>query len=311
MARWFHCTLAYDGTRYGGWQVQPNTVTIQEKLEASIERVTGQKVRVLGSGRTDAGVHAEGQVASFALDNWRADASRLVPALNCRLPEDIVVRSCLDACQGFSALHLATSKKYRYIIRNARVEDPMRRKYHWHVSRPLNIHAMQEGANFMVGEMDFVAFQTLGAPRKTTVRNVTRLALSSVTSFDGIDIWLEIEANGFLYNMVRNIVGTLLEVGVGRYPPAWIRSLLKLSFRKNSGQTAPARGLSLIDVRYPDWCFDPNYIAPHLNRVEGQAPLEYNLPEPDLTEPDDVEEDHLANETIVAEDTGLDDAENQ
>lgn len=257
--RWFHATLAYEGTRYGGWQVQPNAVTIQQRLEEALTKLAREPIKVVGSGRTDAGVHAQGQVASFALPKWRPGAECLVPAINERLPCDIVIRHCRDACQGFHAQRQAVSKWYRYTIRNSRVTDPLQRKYHWQLGRSLDLQAMETAANFLVGELDFAAFQTLGAPRQTTVRHVSRLELSHQPAMDGQDLFIDIEANGFLYNMVRNISGTLVEIGMGRFPPERVLEMLETGLRTKGGQTAPARGLCLMTVTYPREIYDPFY----------------------------------------------------
>lgn len=255
--RWFHATVAYDGTNYGGWQRQPNAVTIQQKLEEAIAILAGYRVTVVGSGRTDSGVHAEGQVASFALHHWKAEAEALVPSINRRLPSDIVVRSCRDACERFHAQRHAVSKWYRYTIRRSRVPDALQHRFHWQIGRRLNVEAMQEACTKLIGEHDFAGFQAIGAPRKTTVRTISRLELSLRPALDGEDLLIDVASNGFLYNMVRNIVGTLVEIGTGRFSPDHMLTMLANRQRAQGGQTAPSRGLCLMSVSYPDTVFRP------------------------------------------------------
>ncbi len=256
MKRWFHLTIAYDGTRYGGWQRQPNSITVQQRLDEALAGVVGYRVKTIGSGRTDAGVHAEAQVASFSLEAWRPSAECLVPAINRRLPIDIAVRSCRDARPGFHAIREATSKRYRYSILASRVPDPLGHRFHWLFHRPLDCAAMQEAANRLIGEQDFVSFQSIGAPRKSTVRHITDFSIRQTPGRDGSLISIEVESNGFLYNMVRKMVGSLVQVGTGRRPPEWIDEVLRARDRERTGQTAPAQGLCLIHVQYPESSFD-------------------------------------------------------
>lgn len=255
--RWFALTVAYDGTTYGGWQVQSNAPSIQQHLIIAIEKATGEKVHVQGSGRTDSGVHATGQVASIRLQNWRAPPERLVPAINRFLPRSIVVRSVQHVVDGFDAIRNAKSKRYCYSIWNARVSDPLHARVHWWVPRPLDVEAMQRAADLLLGTHDFKAFETLGSPRKSSIRTIYDLPVRSVPYLDGQNISIEMEADGFLYNMVRNIVGALCEVGVGRFSPRWIQSVLESKMRDSSSQTAPGQGLCLVSVRYPESCFIP------------------------------------------------------
>lgn len=255
--RWFALTIAYDGTQYGGWQIQSNAPSIQQHLIVAIEKATGERVHVQGSGRTDSGVHATGQVASIHLNNWRAAPENLVLAINRYLPRSIVVRSAREVMEGFDAIRNAKSKRYRYTIWNARVSDPLYDGLHWWFTRPLNVEAMQQGASVLLGTHDFKAFETLGSPRKSSIRTIYDLPLKSTPHLDGFIIEIEIEADGFLYNMVRNIVGALCEVGAGRFSPQWIRTVLESKVRDSCSQTAPGRGLCLVEVRYPDSCFLP------------------------------------------------------
>ncbi|XZE43756.1 tRNA pseudouridine(38-40) synthase TruA [Pirellulaceae bacterium SH467] len=255
--RWFALTVAYDGTKYGGWQIQSNAPSIQQQLIIAIEKATGEKVHVQGSGRTDAGVHATGQVASIRLQGWNAPSERLVPAINRYLPRSIVVRSVQEVVEGFDAIRNATSKRYRYSIWNARVWDPLHRRVHWWVTRPLDVDAMRRAAEFLLGTHDFKAYETLGSPRKSSIRSIYDLPIQAEPHLDGQNVSIEIEADGFLYNMVRNIVGALCEVGLGRFDPSWVQAVLESKQRDSSSQTAPGQGLCLVCVRYPEHLFVP------------------------------------------------------
>lgn len=255
--RHFAITLCYDGTKYGGWQIQKNSTAIQEIVTKAVSSATGEQVSIMGSGRTDAGVHAMGQVAGFSVSNWRAPAVRLIPAINRFLPRSIVVRDCREAISRFDPIRSAKGKRYRYSIRTSKVPDPMHHLYHWWHPRPLNIDWMNEAAKFLIGTHDFKSFETLGSPRKTSVRTVRELVISSRPAMNGHDVHIEIEADGFLYNMVRNIAGALSEVGIGRFSPRWIAEVLEKRVRDSSSQTAPALGLCLMHVEYPESLFLP------------------------------------------------------
>lgn len=245
--RWFKMTLAYDGTAYSGWQVQPGRTTIQSMLERAIAQVCRERIRVTGSGRTDSGVHALAQVASFSLESWKATADDLRRALNSKLPSDIAISSIEDAYQDFHAIRDATGKRYRYQIQIGGIRDAFEHKYRWHVQGPIDVDAMREAAATLRGQHDFASFQAVGAVRKSTVRHVRDLIIvDQAPRF----IALEIEADGFLYNMVRNIVGTLMEVGRGKKPPSWVESVLQAKDRKLAGPTAPPHGLFLMHVHY-------------------------------------------------------------
>jgi tRNA pseudouridine38-40 synthase len=253
--RQFAITVAYDGTNFGGWQIQTNAISVQQCLQEAIEHATSEVVCINGSGRTDSGVHALGQVASFALSGWKAPPERLVPALNRHLPRTIVVRQCREVVLGFDPIRNAKRKRYRYTIRNARVPDPLQYSFQWWYPRRLEVDAMQQATTYLTGTHDFKAFETLGSPRKTSVRTVYDLSIGSQQHEDGCDIRIEIEADGFLYNMVRNIAGALCEVGVGRFGPRWIKGVLESKERQSTSQTAPARGLCLMQVQYPESLF--------------------------------------------------------
>ena len=268
--RWFALTVSYNGTDFGGWQIQNNAPSIQARLIQAIEQATGESVKIRGSGRTDAGVHAEAQIVSLALERWRAPTDRLVPAINRFLPPTIVVRGIENTVPGFDPVRNATSKRYRYEIWSSRLGDPMRYPFHWWIPRKLDIDRMRDAAQYLIGLHDFKAFETLGSPRRTSVRHVYALDIDSYDRWEGKVIGIEIEANGFLYNMVRNIVGALVAIGSGRFDPKWMETTRDSLVRKSDSQTAPAQGLCLMRVHYPDHLF-PDRLPTHSG--EGQSDL--------------------------------------
>ncbi len=238
--------LEYDGTDFAGWQAQVGRRTVQGALEAAIERVTGARVRVVGAGRTDAGVHAEGQVASVGLATRLAPAE-LQRALNAVLPRDVAVVRLASAPEGFHARRDAASKLYRYTVWNGRSPSPLRtRRAHW-VRAELDLEAMRRAARALEGRHDFAAFQATGSQVGTTVRTLARLEWRGRV---GRELRLEVEGSGFLRHMVRTLAGTLLEVGRGRRRATSMRALLRARDRSRAGPTAPARGLTLVRVRY-------------------------------------------------------------
>lgn len=241
-------TVAYDGTDYYGFQHQndPNLPTIQSCLEEAIALITKTPHRINGSGRTDAGVHALGQVVNFYTDAT-IPTDRFVPALNSVLPRDIVVVDAEEVPLEFHARFSAKRKTYRYWIDTGRVPHVLRRRYSHFVSTPLDLERIKEAAQRLVGEHDFASFQASGSSVKTTVRRIYRL---DVTASDEGLITIEAEANGFLYNMVRIIVGTLLEVGRGKLQPEDIDTILAAKDRRAAGPTAPPQGLCLMRVEY-------------------------------------------------------------
>jgi tRNA pseudouridine38-40 synthase len=255
--RYLKLTVAYDGTDYVGWQIQENGTSVQQRLEETWFSVTQEQVRIMSSGRTDAGVHATAQVCSLATQT-KLDNRTLIRALNATLPEDISVIEVQDAPAGFHATRDATAKTYRYQIQFGRIRDVHRRRYRWFVPRPLDLDAMREGAKYLIGEHDFQGFQAVGSERLSTVRHVMRLELHHwrESIFDYLDI--EITSNGFLYNMVRNIVGTLVQVGQGNRPPSWVERVLQEKDRRLAGRTAPAHALFLIHVDYGSIRFRPD-----------------------------------------------------
>ena len=252
MRRQFAIKIAYDGTRYGGWQIQPNAPTVQQVIADAVAKATSEQVHVQGSGRTDSGVHAKGQIGSFVLESWNPPADRLVPAINRFLPYDIVVRECREVVIPFDPIRQAIKKRYRYTIRNAKVPDPMGNRFHWWIPKALDLDKMRLAAGYLIGTHDFKSFETLGSPRKSSTRTVYELSIQAFPSMDGQDLWIEIEADGFLYNMVRNIVGALWTIGSDRFSPLWMQTFLQMQARDTSSHTAPPQGLCLVEVTYPD-----------------------------------------------------------
>lgn len=241
--------LAYEGTNYLGWQVQACGPTIQGTLEKALARITGEAIRVTASGRTDAGVHAEGQVVSCST-NSRLSEEQLRRAVNAVLPEDIAVLRIDTVAESFHARRDAVSKHYRYRIHMGHTRDIFQRRYVWHVPSRLNVPAMARAAAALTGTHDFRSFQASGAPRSTTVRTIERLDIRQGRGGAESKLTLDIVANGFLYNMVRNIVGTLVEVGRGARRPTWPAEVLNAQDRTCAGPTAPPHGLCLVGVSY-------------------------------------------------------------
>lgn len=241
-------TLAYDGTAFAGWQSQPDRRTLQETLEETLRQILGERLRVFASGRTDAGVHALGQVVSFDTES-PLSADVLYRALNAELPRDMSVVDVRDAPAGFHARRDARSKRYRYVIRDGRRPNVFERNYAWQVPLRLDDARLARASLPLVGTHDFSSFETQGSPRATSVRTVHALDVIRDPA-DGDRLWIEIEANGFLYNMVRSIVGTLVEVGRGVRDESWPGQVLSAADRRAAGRTAPAQGLFLLWVKY-------------------------------------------------------------
>lgn len=250
MTRWLKLTVAYDGTHYAGWQIQPTEPTVQAALADAWQGITGEQPRLTASGRTDAGVHAYGQVVGLSTAS-QLPHERLRQGLNAKLPDDIVVRQVDDAPAGFHATHDALCKLYRYQIHNSRVRPLFDRRYRWHLPQPLDVEAMQRAGRLLEGRHDFAAFETTGSERSSTVRTLTRVAVGQ-GCHDGEQVDIDVEGDGFLYNMVRTIAGTLVEVGRGARPPQWVGEVLASCDRQQAGPTAPALGLVLVRVEYGD-----------------------------------------------------------
>jgi len=247
-------TIAYEGSAYAGWQVQPGQLTIQAELERALARITGESIRVTGSGRTDAGVHALGQVAGFQTSGTMS-AEVFQRALNAELPEDIAVLSAAEAVPDFHPIRDSVSKRYRYSMDDSPVRDVFARRLVWHYRRPLDEALMAAGATHLLGRHDFSSFETAGAPRPDSIRTISHLSVVRGQDELRNRITIEVEADGFLYNMVRAIVGTLVEVGRGAQPVEWVGEVLKSADRSQAGPTAPPQGLCLLWVKYPDRIF--------------------------------------------------------
>jgi tRNA pseudouridine38-40 synthase len=242
--------VAYDGTDFSGFQRQANARSVQQELESALERVEGTHVTVAGAGRTDAGVHALGQVASFTLTN-AIPAADLVQAMNARLPEDVRVLSAAEVDARFHARFAALGKAYRYRISNTSFISPFERRFALHISRSLDLAAMRDAAQRLVGEHDFSCFQAKTESARGSVRTVTRSEWSEESLPEGGRLLIyDIAGSGFLKYMVRNIVGTLVEVGDGHRTPASIGELLASKNRAAAGPTAPPQGLYLVRVDY-------------------------------------------------------------
>lgn len=252
--RTLKAVIEYDGTDYVGWQVQPNGPSIQAAVEAAIEKVTGERIRIHASGRTDAGVHAEGQVASFRLAATIPSATipsdRLAAALNAHLPADIAVRLVTEAASDFHARFNARAKHYRYSILNRRARPALERLRVHHVVAPLDVAAMARAAGLLEGRHDFRAFQTHDPLRAG--RDTVREMFAAKVRRRGDLVDCDFTGSGFLYNMARAMAGTLVEVGRGKFEPAVVGELLAAGDRRAAGPTLPARGLTLVRVDYQE-----------------------------------------------------------
>ncbi|MCX7642460.1 MAG: tRNA pseudouridine(38-40) synthase TruA [Armatimonadetes bacterium] len=237
--------IGYDGTDFHGFQRQKGLRTVQEELERTLTTLLGHFVSVKAAGRTDAGVHAEGQVISF----WTScpiPVERLPLALNSFLPADIVAKRATEVSPNFHPRFDATGRVYRYLIDNRPVPSALLRRYAWHIPEPLNVEAMRRAAEFLIGVHDFASFHASGSDLGSTVREMRRVV---VTKSRGI-IAITMEANAFLYHMARIIVGTLVEIGLGQRSPEEMRAILEARDRSVAGKTAPPHGLCLVRVKY-------------------------------------------------------------
>ena len=238
-------TVAYDGTDYCGWQIQPNGITVEEVLNKALSRLTGEDSAVTGASRTDAGVHARGNVAVF-------DTASTIPpgrfsyAVNTLLPEDVVVVKSEEVAADWHPRYQESVKTYAYHILNREMPDPVRRKYVWHVNCPLDLEKMRTAAEYLTGEHDFKSFCSIHTGAKTTVRTIYSMDVER----SGEVITIRVSGNGFLYNMVRIITGTLVEAGRGFRQPESVKELLDADERGKAGPTAPAQGLLLESIEY-------------------------------------------------------------
>jgi tRNA pseudouridine38-40 synthase len=246
MTKNFKITIEYDGTGYHGWQRQKNDRTIQEEIEKAILTVTGQQVSLTGSGRTDAGVHACAQVANFICET-HLGAQAISGGLNSLTDDDIVIAECKEIEESFHARYDVKSKAYVYKILNRPNPAAVGRQYAWHIRQELNRENMRAAITHLIGSHDFKAFEGAGSPRSHTIRNVFKADLIEEQEDR---MAFEIEADGFLRFMVRNIVGTLVDVGLGKISPDEFRHILKSRDRSLAAATAPAHGLFLKNVVY-------------------------------------------------------------
>ena len=237
--------VEYDGTRYAGWQRQKNAVAVQQRLEEAIWAVTGEHQAVTGASRTDAGVHALGQCVHFDTQ-CGIPAEKFSFALNTRLPEDIRVVASARTADDFHARFMACGKRYRYLYCNRPHQSAMARNFSWHVFWPLDVDKMRAAGQLLLGYRDFAAFMAAGSPVKDTRRTLTYLDVQRERDF----VTLTVEGDGFLYNMVRILAGTLIYIGLGKLPSDCLRKALETGDRLDLGITAPARGLTLMEVYY-------------------------------------------------------------
>jgi len=247
-------TVRYDGTEFHGWQTQPGYRTVQETVELAIGSITQEeRVRVNCSGRTDAGVHAYGQVMNV-YSATLLECDTLVKAVNAKLPQDVRVLDCFDMPQAFDANKDAIGKRYRYVIDDGRIPDPFLVRYAWQPRQALNAEAMHRAAQALRGRHDFRSFETNWPNRMTSIRTIADIAVERHDR----TVRVEVEADGFLYNMVRSIVGTLYQVGRGYWPEIAVGEVMESQDRRVAGQTAPPQGLFMLWVKYsgpplPSW----------------------------------------------------------
>ncbi len=238
-------TVAYDGTNYSGWQTQANSVAVQDVLNRHLSELLGEEIETIVASRTDAGVHALGNIAVFDT-NHRMPAGKISYALNTRLPEDIRIQKSEEVAPDFHPLAVKSIKTYEYKILNRKMPLPTFRHYAHFTYVPMDVEKMREAAKYLVGEHDFKSFCGAGAQVKTTVRHVLDINIKKEEDL----ITIRVTGKGFLYNMVRIIAGTLMEVGRGTYPPEQVKEILAACDREAAGPTAPARGLTLVQIQY-------------------------------------------------------------
>ena len=245
-SRNFKIIIEYDGSAYHGWQRQKHLRTIQGEIEKALLKMTGNKIILTGSGRTDAGVHAFGQAANFHCDTAMLPEV-FYKGLNSLLPDDIVIKECKEVDEKFHAQYDAKSKIYSYRILNCHTPAAVGRQYEWFIRKKLDLHAMQLSISHITGMHDFKAFEGTGSPRSHTTRNVLN---ATIEQKDTNCLYIEIEANGFLKHMVRNIVGTLVDAGLCKITPDDFKQIFISKNRNNAGATAPPHGLFLMHVNY-------------------------------------------------------------
>ena len=237
--------IEYMGKSFNGWQKQPDKLNIQGEIEEAIYEITGERVNLIASGRTDAGVHSLGQTANFKIEN-NIPIEKIAIAINSKLKKSIVIRSAEEVDERFHSRYNVISKKYRYIINNSQFGSAVYRDLEYNFPIKLNVNKMREAAKFFEGEHDFAAFKASGTSSKSSVRTIYNAEIIE----DGERIKIELTGNGFLYNMVRIISGTLLDVGLEKLDPNKIPEIIESKDRKNAGKTLPPHGLYLVEVNY-------------------------------------------------------------
>ena len=237
--------IEYDGKSFNGWQKQPNKLNIQGEIEKAIGEITGEEIELIASGRTDAGVHSLGQVANFKT-NSKIDIEKFPYAINSKLKKSIVIKSAEEVPERFHSRYSVHSKTYRYTINNSKFGTALYRDMEYHFPIKLDENKMQEAAKYFEGEHDFKAFKASGTSSKSSVRIIYK----AVVNRQDDRVIIELTGNGFLYNMVRIIAGTLVDVGIGKIDPEEIKNIIEEKDRKKAGKTLPARGLCLLEVQY-------------------------------------------------------------
>ena len=238
-------TIEYDGKDFNGWQKQPNKLNIQGEIERAIENVTGEKVELIASGRTDAGVHALGQVANFKT-NSNFPIEKFPIAINSQIKNSIRIKSAEEVDERFHSRFNCKRKTYRYVIDNSKYGSAIYRNLSYHVPTKLNVEKMKKAIKYFEGEHDFKAFKSSGTSSKSSVRTIYKAIIKEKNE----NIIIELTGNGFLYNMVRIIVGTLVEVGLGKIEPKEIPDIIESKDRQRAGKTLPPQGLFLLEVEY-------------------------------------------------------------
>lgn len=238
--------IEYDGKDFNGWQKQPTKLNIQGTIEEAIKQITGEEVELSASGRTDSGVHALGQVANFKT-NSNIPIEKLPIAINSKLKKSIVIKSAEEVDEKFHSRLTCKKKTYRYVINNSRYGTAIYRNLETHIPMKLNVEKMKEAIKYIEGEHDFKAFKASGTSSKSSVRTIYK---AEIIEKENEIIWIELTGNGFLYNMVRIISGTLVDVGLGKIDPKDIPNIIKSKSRKNAGKTLPPQGLFLVSVDY-------------------------------------------------------------
>lgn len=242
----FKITIEYDGSNYHGWQRQADEPTIQNEIENALMTMTQKKVTLIGSGRTDAGVHAFAQVANFHCDTTLGP-DVFQKGLNSLLPKDIVIKDCIQVPENFHARYDATSKTYHYRLLNRPIPAAIFHQYAWHIQKKLDLEAMRNAIRYIIGTHDFRAFEGAGSPRSNTIRSIMNANLIEMD--DGYLVF-EIKGDGFLRFMVRNIMGTLVDIGLGKITVDDFNRIFESKDRNDAGITAPAQGLFLVQVEY-------------------------------------------------------------